>query len=290
MKLTAIILAAAILAFGGASTTTKEKDKVDKPVELSISAENAGPGEEARLKISLDKNENGISMLRGTIRSDGLIPTGVSGGYIMDKADDLLYSIEGDSILIVWGNGDGREDLKGGLGSGYPYRNTCDDFLTLTYTVPENAKDGAEYKFSFDGDITAVTGNDKTLTLSAEPCSITVLHTDAEKQESTTQGFGSESTSSTKKEKHLFSDFFHTIVSLALLLFGLIVGAAAMLFLNKMRRGSGKASGNSASSYDTNRLLEMVKTYQQQCSTHEKSINDDIESIKRDLNGLKAKK
>lgn len=281
MKLTAIIMAVTVLAFGSTATDSGKKEKDDKPIAISISAEDVSPGEEATLKISLDENEDGISMLRGTIRSSGLKPTGASGGYIKNNADDLLYSIEGDSILLVWGKGDGREKLDKGLGSSYSYHNTCDDFLTLTYTVPEDAGEGAEYSFTIEGEMTAVTGKDKEISLTAEPCSIRVKNSSKQDAEKETQAaFGS---GQSKEEAGKTSPVLGGLLFLA----GLVIGTGAMLVLSRVLRGSGgSVPAEPVQNQESQHVVDMVKQYQKLCEEHEEQINRDLKNISYDLGGI----
>ncbi len=114
----------------------------------------AEAGEPVAVKIELKGNETGVSQFRLRVKCDGLEPDKDQpiGGEITKKGDDVLCSYGDDSVLIVWGSGLGNEKLTDDLSEGgvYNFNKDTDEFFTVYFTVPEDAKEGDTYNVQFE--------------------------------------------------------------------------------------------------------------------------------------------
>lgn len=163
----------------------EEIDALDvDSVAMSIGDMEVSAGATIEVPVNLSKNENGISGFRAVIKYKSITPDPLAGigGYIKKSADDILYNFDSNKVLIVWGSGNGNVDLNEqsennmfDSSEAYLYKKTSDDFFTISFVIPENAKLGTEYKVSFDGDITVYGENDEPFTIQGESGTIKVV-------------------------------------------------------------------------------------------------------------------
>jgi len=119
-------------------------------VAMSVGDVTASQGETVEVPINLTENKNGISSFRIILTCKDLSPDASCGvgGYIKENADDILYNFSENQALIVWGKGDGNQELKKktlDISENYTYTEKTDKFFTVHFTVPENAKVGTKY-------------------------------------------------------------------------------------------------------------------------------------------------
>jgi len=122
-------------------------------VAVSIGDVTASQGETVEVPIDLSKNNSGITGFRIIMNFSDLTPdlTYGVGGYIKENADDILYNFSNKQVLIVWGSGKGNKELekdKFSENNMYSYKETTDNFFTVHFTIPENAKAGSKYTVS----------------------------------------------------------------------------------------------------------------------------------------------
>lgn len=138
----------------------------------------AEAGKTAEVKVDLSGNYTGIAEFRLRVKCPGLEPDrdqGI-GGYIAKSADDILYNYGTDSVLIVWGSGDGNTKLVDDLSEfGYSYNKAeTKDFFTVYFKIPEDAKVGDKYNVMFDGDTEFLTADESETYFTAKSGTITV--------------------------------------------------------------------------------------------------------------------
>lgn len=128
-------------------------ESVEDGVVISIEDVTASPGETVEVPIHLSKNySGGITGFRIVMDFSNMTPdlTHGVGGYIKENADDILYNFSEKKVLIVWGSGNGNSKLLDKLSENgeYSYKETTDNFFTVHFKIPENAKAGSKYTVS----------------------------------------------------------------------------------------------------------------------------------------------
>lgn len=123
-------------------------DGGDADVQLVVDSVNATAGETVTVPIKLTSNVSGITGFRLIVTADKLTPDAEAGigGDLAKGFDDLLYCYGKNSVLIVYGSGNGNKDLS----EKYYNKKKSDNLLEVSFVVPEGTAAKKEFNVKIE--------------------------------------------------------------------------------------------------------------------------------------------
>ena len=196
------------------SATTTTSDTQPQIADLVLEADKveAAPGETVKFPVKVTKNDKGVASLQMKLKTDALqVVDGSLAGYVQDSNMVCMPNYkQANAFTLAWVNA-GTLSMEG----------TNDEFIMLTFEIPEDAEDGTIYPITFapnseyelagtngdgldlvieglDGYIKVVAPVTTTTTSTTEPTTTTVTTTETSTTEPTTTTVTTTETSTTE--------------------------------------------------------------------------------------------
>ena len=122
------------------TTTTAETPVPDADLVLEADKVEAAPGETVKFPVKVTKNAKGVASLQMKLKTDALqVADGSLAGYVQDSNMVCMPNYkQANAFTLAWVNA-GTLSMEG----------TNDEFIMLTFEIPEDAEDGTIYPITF---------------------------------------------------------------------------------------------------------------------------------------------
>ena len=124
------------------SATTTTSDTQPQIADLVLEADKveAAPGETVKFPVKVTKNDKGVASLQMKLKTDALqVVDGSLAGYVQDSNMVCMPNYkQANAFTLAWVNA-GTLSMEG----------TNDEFIMLTFEIPEDAEDGTIYPITF---------------------------------------------------------------------------------------------------------------------------------------------
>ena len=163
------------------TTTTAETPAPDADLVLKIDDIEAEAGETVKLPIKVTKNAKGVASLQMQVKTDALqVNDGSLSGYVQDSNMVCMPNYkQNNKFTLAWVNA-GTASMEG----------LNDEFIVLSFTIPEDAEAGTKYPITFadssEYELAGTNGNAEDLVIEGINGSITVKGKDTTTETTTT--------------------------------------------------------------------------------------------------------
>ena len=122
------------------TTTTAETPAPEADLVLEADKVEAAPGETVKFPVKVTKNAKGVASLQMKLKTDALqVADGSLAGYVQDSNMVCMPNYkQANAFTLAWVNA-GTLSMEG----------TNDEFIMLTFEIPEDAEDGTIYPITF---------------------------------------------------------------------------------------------------------------------------------------------
>ncbi len=122
------------------TTTTAETPAPKADLVLEADKVEAAPGETVKFPVKVTKNAKGVASLQMKLKTDALqVVDGSLAGYVQDSNMVCMPNYkQANAFTLAWVNA-GTLSMEG----------TNDEFIMLTFEIPEDAEDGTIYPITF---------------------------------------------------------------------------------------------------------------------------------------------
>ena len=122
------------------TTTTAETPAPEADLVLEADKVEAAPGETVKFPVKVTKNAKGVASLQMKLKTDALqVADGSLAGYVQDSNMVCMPNYkQANAFTLAWDNA-GTLSMEG----------TNDEFIMLTFEIPEDAEDGTIYPITF---------------------------------------------------------------------------------------------------------------------------------------------